>query len=134
MAIDFDRLDDALKLTLMTRKKPNKYRAKRTEYNGVMYDSKAEAEHARDLDFQITLRTAIWWIRQVRIPLGPDFSTRIDFLVYQQNSVGRYVVGHEVKGSETREFARVRKLWPKYGPFPLRIVKKSGTEIIEGKS
>ena len=31
--------------------KPSKYRAKKTEYNGIIYDSRKEAKRAIELDF-----------------------------------------------------------------------------------
>jgi hypothetical protein len=76
-----------------------------------------------------------WW-RQVKIPLGPDFSTRVDFIVAEiytsQHIAGPLVTFYaaEVKGKETREFAKVRKLWPKYVRYPLHIVKGINVEII----
>lgn len=110
--------------------------ARRTEYNGVMYDSKAEASQACELDVEMQQGRIAWWIRQVTIALGPDFKTRVDFLVcvrwnYIHDLPGVYAV--EVKGVEAREFKKVRKLWPKYGPFPLHIVKRGDVEIIKGK-
>lgn len=107
-----------------------------TIYNGVRYDSKAEANHAVLLDLRIKEGAVAWWLRQVKIPLGPDFSTRVDFLVCEwvEGFYGlehRWISAHEVKGVETREFAKVRSLWPKYGPFPLHIIKRGEVEIIE---
>jgi hypothetical protein len=110
--------------------------ARRTEYGGVTYDSKAEAEHASVLDWETRLRPRrIWaWLRQVNIPLGVDFTTRVDFLVITVD--GRCHV-EEVKGVETARFKTVRRLWPKYGPCELHVLKKQGKiwhrEVIPGK-
>ena len=119
----------------------NKYHAKPTVYNGVRYDSKAEARYAGMLDDSKAAGGPVWeWWRQVKIPLGPDFSTRVDFLVAEiytsQHIAGPLVTFHavEVKGKETREFVKVRKLWPKYVRYPLHIVKGINVEIINPAS
>lgn len=113
--------------------------AKRTEYNGVKYDSKAEAHYAANLDIEVAAGTVSLWLRQVTVPLGPDFRTRVDFVVIMpiwmahfpnENQRVKFV---EVKGVETREFRKVRKLWSKYVPFPLHIIKRDKVEVIEGK-
>ena len=120
-------------------RKPNRYgnRAQRTVYNGVAYDSKAEAEWAAELDFRVLSGQldVHAWIRQVIIPLGQDFKTRVDFLVF--GAPGR-CHAEEVKGKETDKFKKtVRRLWPKYGPCDLHVLKKQGTtwhrEVIPGK-
>jgi hypothetical protein len=134
--IDWEKVDDAGVAGLYGKAKPNKYRAKRTEYNGILYDSKAEAEEAAMLDLDIRKGSVAWWLRQVWIPLGPDFRTRVDFLVGHRHASIRSVVhvyAKEVKGIETREFKRIRQLWPKYAPFMLQIVKAGKpTETILG--
>ena len=109
----------------VSKPKPNKYHAQRTQYNGEWYDSKAEAEYAAQLDCNPSVQ---WRLRQVVIPLGQDFKTRVDFVVGAMS-----VAAHEVKGVETLEFAKVRKLWPKYGPFDLHIIKGGNVEVIHGK-
>lgn len=115
----------------------SKYNARRTEYNGVMYDSKAEAEEAAALDLDMRKGHLAWWLRQVWIPLGSDFRTRVDFVVgYRHASLYGFlrVYAKEIKGAETREFRKVRELWPKYAPFSLLIVKGGKTEVIPGRS
>ncbi len=136
MAIDFAKMSPAQleDWNAKAAKRANKYRAKRTEYNGVMYDSAMEASEAARLDGQLGAGTIDWWLKQVWVPLGPDFRTRIDFLVgVTLHGVGFRVHGIEVKGVETPEFKRVRKLWPKYGPFSLLVRAKKNGGWIEGK-
>ncbi len=136
MAIDYAALTADERTRLEGFRSPKKGRygnvAKRTEYAGVSYDSKFEAEYAAKLDALKAVGEVAWSLRQVKVPLGADFSTRIDFVVARQ--IGAFYVfnGVEVKGVETREFAKVRKLWPKYGPFPLHVIKRGEVEIIEG--
>lgn len=112
----------------------NKYDAVRTEYNGVTYDSKAEARQALELDFELKCKFITSWERQVTICLGKDFKTRVDFVV---DGLGG-LHAREVKGVETPQFKTVRRLWKKYGPFPMVILKRKGNgwtrEVVNGKS
>jgi hypothetical protein len=69
-----------------------------------------------------------WWIRQPTFRLGcPENVYRPDFLVVSAKGVRV----EDVKGVETSKFARDRKLWARYGPCPLWIVKGSDVEIID---
>lgn len=45
----------------------NKYGAKRTEYAGRRYDSKAEAEHAMKLDLRVKAGDLLGWVSQPTI-------------------------------------------------------------------
>ncbi len=113
-------------------KKKNKYNAKRTEYQGVTYDSKAEAKMARDLDYLKRSGEIEKVERQVPVQLGPDFKTRIDFKVYEP---GKPPYGVEVKGyRKQKRWPETRRLWKKYGPFPLQVFTKGRLiETLEGK-
>ncbi len=117
-------------------KRRSKYNAQRTEYNGVMYDSKAEAKHAQGLDAQIMVGEVAWVLRQVPIQLGPDFKNRVDFLVAMKGICpGPYFSVHaeEVKGVRTRDFSKVVELWPKYAPINLWIYEDGLLHVIRGK-
>ncbi len=114
---------------LMRGTRRNKYGAIRTEYEGVKYDSKAEAEYAARLEIARKAGAIRRWDRQVTFPLGPDHRYRCDFVV-TNNDGTRFAV--DCKGVETRDFKRHRRLWAKYGAIPLHIYKvKKDTEIIE---
>lgn len=106
-------------------------KAKRTEYNGVVYDSKAEAERAAVLDLLQISGTVDWWLRQVPVDIGDpgvDLPYRVDFLVC---AAGR-VYAEEVCGIITRQKQRRIKQWEKRGPFPLHIIRGKIVEVIEG--
>ena len=80
----------------------NKYGAHQTEYNGVVYHSKKEAEYARELDLRVRAKDIKRWERQVKISL--DVNNRhianysIDFVIQHLDKTKEYV---EVKGFET---------------------------------
>lgn len=106
-------------------------------HNGIVYDSKAEMLYAQGLDQQLQAGDITGWVRQVTIPLGEDFKTRIDFLEFYEWDDETVVLFVEIKGMETPRFKDVRRLWDKYGPGPLHIKKRRGnswtTETIDGK-
>lgn len=131
------KLADVFDAAYGGKPKKNRYGnvARPTHYKGSRYDSKAEAEYAAWLDWRIGSTDPVaWWLRQIKVPLGPDFAMRVDFLVAIGHSWSTTVniEAHEVKGLETPQFKKVRRLWPKYAPFPLHIIKRGNVEIING--
>lgn len=88
-------------------------------HNGVVYHSKAEMMYAIELELMPDVRR---YRRQVEVQLGEDFRTIVDFVVEYTDGRTEYV---EVKGHETAGFKQVLRLWPKYGPGVLRVVKRS---------
>ena len=109
------------------RPRRNKYNANPTVYRGWRFDSKAEAEYAKILDALKGNLHVLWWLRQVPIDLNEDDRYKVDFLVCYDDGTLEAV---EVKGMETDRFRRIRRLWLKYGRFPLKIVKKGRTTEI----
>ncbi len=101
--------------------KRNKYNAKATIYRGWRFDSKAEAEYAKVLDQQIETGHVHFWMRQVPFDITEDDRYKCDFLVFYTNGE---VAAVDVKGVETESWRRTRRLWIKYGPMPLHVVKK----------
>ena len=93
-------------------------------HNGVVYPSKAECTRAMELDLLVMASDIRGWGRQVQIPLGADFRTAVDFVVFKWDGTFRL---EEVKGVETTDFKTVRRLWPKYGPGKLHILKRTRT-------
>lgn len=132
---------DARKLGIELQPGRHKYRvgpaSKRTapdpDGKPVIYASIAEAGRAIELailKFEGEIRG---WKRQVRFPFT-DLTYIADFVVtFTDGSV----VVEDVKGFETPDFKRVRRLWPKYGPCPLKVLKPTKTrwwtETIEGR-
>lgn len=100
--------------------KRHKYNAIRTEYNGVSYPSKSEALYAQHLDFLVKSKNIKGYKRQEKMPIGPDDSLKVDFLVDDLDGT-QFAV--DVKGFETKDFKRKVKLWEKYQTINLHIVK-----------
>lgn len=121
--------------------KRSKYRNVPTLYNGVRYQSKAEAERAEYLDRMVALSAIDFWVPQPKFRLGVPENLYVgDFLVIaagvsllfkMENRAECWV--EEVKGRETAKFKRDRRLWKSYGPCDLRIIRKGGVvDIIPG--
>ena len=111
---------------LAVPKPRNKYNAKPTAYDGVRYSSKGEADRAMFLDLAVATNGFEWWIGQPKFRLGvPENIYVADFLVRERDGV--HV--EDVKGVETPKFKRDKKLWARYGPEPLWIIK--GGKVVE---
>ncbi len=109
-----------------------KFNARRTEYNGVVYDSKAEASFAQCLDLlshaESPMCRVAWWIRQVKFYFPePWGSHRVDFLVHYSLDDTWDLI--EVKGKETPDGKRRRKALEHYLGFKIRVWTKEGWGI-----
>jgi len=113
---------------MLAKPRRNKYGAVRTQYNGRWYASKMQARYAARLDMLEACGDIDWWGREIPLDLGPDTRYTVDFLVLEKGSLHAV----DTKGRETETFRRNVRLWRKYGPFPLHVVHKDRTEIIEG--
>jgi hypothetical protein len=107
--------------------RPHKYGAKRTEYGGQMYDSKAEAWYARDLDILKRAGAIKDWGRGAAVELipgkrGERIDYRPDFWVIDAEGGAYYV---DVKGVETAVFKLKMRLLKYLNPtYRLLIVGK----------
>lgn len=94
--------------------KRSKYNAKKTIFNGVTYDSKAEANYAQLLEIQ---KKAVGGLRVVEIERQPKYPIEVngkkictykgDFLVTYANGSKSLI---DVKGFKTREYILKKKL------------------------
>jgi hypothetical protein len=113
------------------RRPQSKYKAIPTLHAGVRYASKSEARYAATLDLLQKAGQVRWWIGQPTFRLGcPENVYRPDMLVCLADGSVHAV---DVKGVRTAKFNRDAKLWAAYGPMPLHIVGRKGTEVINGE-
>ncbi len=96
--------------------KPSKYRNRRTEYNGMLYASKKEAQTAFNLDLLKAAGEISFWLRQVNFPLLGKMGYRADFVTfavigYTQGGITWIVKVIEVKGYQTEAWKMKRKLF-----------------------
>jgi hypothetical protein len=110
----------------------SKYGAKKTLRDGIVFDSKAEA----DCWTLLRLKYRNTGIRIERnrqnvklVPGKPGISMRPDFVAkYANDQVAEYL---EYKGAETAVYKIKKKLWAAFGPAPLRVWKTEGKTITE---
>ncbi len=109
-------------------RKQSKYRNMITTYNGVKYASKAEAVRAERLDWLKSAGLIKEWRRQPKYALGvPENIYIADFEVIGHNGEKW---SEDVKGVDTPKFRRDRKLWARYGPHPLRVLRRGKTDEV----
>lgn len=110
--------------------KRNKYRAVKTSYKGVNYDSKAEAARAESLDRMEAAGLIRWWhTKPGSFRLGcPENIYRPDFMVCESDGSVRC---EDVKGVQTRKFIKDKLLWKRYGKMPLHVIGGKQVEVVE---
>lgn len=89
----------------------NKFGAKKTEYNGKLYDSKLEAKYALELDLRLRAKDIRSWEGQIPFQFvvnGEKICKHIvDFKITHNDGSIEYV---ETKGRKTRDWVIKRKL------------------------
>ena len=110
----------------LTGKRRAKYNAKRTEYRGVMYDSKAEADFAAELDLRKRAGYICDWARQVPFYLfahGQLIGKIIlDFAALEHSGSYEYF---EVKGVETALYRwKLKHLKVQHPGLKLTVIKR----------
>jgi hypothetical protein len=89
----------------------NKYNAKKTEYNGVIYDSKKEANRAMELDLMIKAGDVIKVERQPRFDIYVNgvfiAYYKADFKIFYPKG---YFEVEDVKGMKTPVYRLKKKL------------------------
>lgn len=112
----------------------SKWRAKPVTIDGVRYASRTEARWicGRLLEVRAGVLKSV--TLQPRYQLG-DIAYRADAEVLDAQG---NLWAEEVKGIETERFRLVRRLWPKYGPWPLHVIKRRGRgweiEVLPGRA
>ena len=114
--------------------KPSKYRAKRTEYNGIMYDSNKEAKRAKELDFMQSNGIITGLQRQVKFAWIETHQIGVNFeeetINFKRTYIADFVyfdiekqcdVVEDVKGFKTPEYKKKKKIVEKI--FSIKIVE-----------
>lgn len=122
-------------------------KSERTDVDGTVHASKAEKMRWRELRLLVRNADIVTASRQPVFRLGDDCLYKADFLVVEWCSrqqvspaMGWYQVDCHAEdtkpdGPPDRDFQRIKRLWKKYGPFPLAILTRKGNgwkrEVIE---
>jgi len=103
----------------------SKYRAQRTEHNGITYHSKKEAAKAAELDLMVAAGEIGFYLRQVPFDLGgaPRITYRADFVTFKQ--AGRDEVGAiPLRQVWTIEVIEVKGMWTGEAKMKLKLFKE----------
>lgn len=109
----------------MILRKRQKFNAKRQNYNGHQYDSRAEAQVAAELDLRVKARDIRGYRRQVTVPLIVNgkrvCAMRVDFVLEHNDGSEEHL---EVKGFQTPEWLIKRKLFEALYPEKVYTVRR----------
>ena len=106
----------------------NKYRNKKTEVDGHVFDSKLEAERYRQLKLMKISGLIAWFQLQPSFTLTGAVRYRPDFIVMDQDG---NIWLEDAKGKETKEFIIKKKQFAAIYPgLDLRIIKRGNIDDI----
>lgn len=110
--------------------KRNKYNATRTEYNGRVYASKAEAAYAADLDLMLAAGAIREWWPQPAFPLPGGVRYVADFAVIRDNGTPCEII--DVKGVSTAAFRiKFKQAAELYPGLVFRAVQRRGKRWVQ---
>jgi len=109
--------------------KPNKFGAKKVEYDGIRFDSKAEGQYYLYLKLKQASGELKYFLRQVPFDLPGGIKARIDFMEVDKNGSIKFT---DVKGVITPVF-RIKKKQIKvlYGVDVIPVFLQNGN-FVEG--
>ncbi len=84
----------------------HKFRAQRTETDGIKFDSKKEAAFYRELKLRQQAGDIVFFLRQVPFDLPGNIKYRVDFVLFESSGNVRFV---DVKGHRTKDYIRNKK-------------------------
>lgn len=103
--------------------------AEKRTARGRVYASKAEREYADALWLRFEAGDVLLIVEQPKFRLGADTNYVADFLFLEASGVVRVV---DIKGVETTEFQRAKRLWERYQRTPLEVIGKKERYIVDG--
>ena len=91
----------------------HKFHAKPTEYQGIRFHSKKEAQYAIELDFLKKAGEVLFWLRQVPFDLPGNIRYRVDFVVFLSSGEVIFVdtKGYDTPGGKMKR-KMVEELYP----------------------
>lgn len=85
----------------------SKYGAKKTNVDGITFDSKKEAEFYCDLKLQTMVGDIDGFCMQPIFILAPNLKYKADFIIFNKNGTFRIV---DTKGFKTKEYIAKKKV------------------------
>lgn len=103
----------------MSRFHRHKFNAKKTELDGIKFDSKKEAKYYSELKLRKQAGEVIFFLRQVPLELGGGVKYRVDFLEFHADLTVHFV---DVKGMRTPEYITKKKIVESIYPIEIEEV------------
>jgi hypothetical protein len=97
----------------------HKFKAVRTERDGIKFPSKREAEYYDELKLKVKAGLVAFFIRQVPFHLPGNIKYVCDFLEFHADGTAHFV---DVKGKRTKEYIRNKKMVEAL--YPIEIEEK----------
>lgn len=97
-----------------------KYNAKKTVIDGIIFASKLEAQGYARIKLGVEYGSISYFLRQIPFHLPGNVSYRCDFLVFMANGEVRYI---DFKGFSTKEFILKRKMVEALYPVKIEVIK-----------
>lgn len=114
------RTCDAVRQPDKPKPKKNKYNAIRTEYNGVLFDSKLEADYAKHLDGLRAGDSDFFYLRQVPFDLPGKIKYRCDFMTGMWCDGKCILTFIDTSGKMTR--TKINKIKQVEALYPVKII------------
>lgn len=111
----------------MPKKKRSKHNSVKTEVDGMLFDSKAEADYYVLLTLLVKAKKVSHFLRQVPFDLPGKTKYRLDFLVFYNSELKGGDMGIEyidVKGQVTAMFKMKKRQVEALYPVKIKCVKR----------
>lgn len=103
----------------MTRIHRHKYNAKKTDVDGIRFDSKKEAKYYQELKLRQMSGEIVFFLRQVPFYLPGGVTYRVDFQEFHTDGTVHFV---DVKGMRTQSFIAKKKIVENLYPVKIEEV------------
>lgn len=98
----------------------HKYKAVKTEADGIRFDSKIEARYYEQLKLRQRAGEVVFFLRQVPLHLPGSVRYVVDFQEFHSDGSVHFV---DVKGMETTEFKTKKRIVESIYPITIEVVK-----------
>lgn len=102
-----------------TNRPMHKFNAKRTDYDGIRFDSKKEAQYYAKLKMRVSVGQVLFFLRQTAFHLPGGVKYSVDFTEFHADGTVHFV---DVKGMKTKEFILKKKMVEDLYPVEIEVV------------
>ncbi len=98
--------------------KKSKYGANKVEVEGIMFDSKKEADYYSELKLRLIAKDIKGFCRQTEFILAPNLRYKADFIIFNNDGTSEII---DVKGMQTQVYKDKKKVFE--DKFDLKIME-----------